>query len=206
MTAPEQPVVVVSAVGVASAVPDAVVLHLSVEVVDDEPGVAVSRVAALVDDLLRLLDAEGVAAADRRTTGLSVDPHWDQRDEGPRGHQAQYSLQAVARDVGTAAALVQRAADTAGGALRVHSFQLTVRDPAPHRAAARADAVRACREQAGQLAEAAGVRLGRLLRLVEGGEQRYAVMESASGRAAGPGIEQGTQEVAVGVTATYALD
>lgn len=209
MTTPEKPVVVVSAVGVAAAVPDAVVVHLALEVVADEPGLAVSRAAELLADVLAVLDAAGVS--ERRTTGLNVNPYWDPRGgEGPTGHQAQYSLQVLVPDVATAGQLVQRAADAAGTALRVQSFQLTVRDLAPHQAAARSDAVRACREQAGQLADAAGLRLGRLLRLVEGcGDRLWAVQES--GRAsmamgAGPSVEAGTQEVAVAVTATYALD
>lgn len=208
MTTPEPAVVVVSAVGVADAVPDAVVVHLTLEVVADEPGPAVSRAAALLADVLAVLDTAGVS--ERRTTGLDVNPYWDPRGgEGPTGHQAQYSLQVVVPDVATAGELVQRAADTAGTALRVHSFSLTVRDLAPHQAAARADTVGACRDQAAQLPDAAGLRLGRLLRLVEGGGDRlFGVQES--GRApramgAGPSVEAGTQEVAVAVTATYAL-
>lgn len=208
MTTPEQPVVVVTAVGSASAVPDAVVMHLVLELVADEPGAAVSGAAGLLAEVLAVLDDEGVA--ERRTTGLGVSPHWDQSGGGPKGHQAQYSLEVVTRDVATAGRVVQRAADVAGTALRVHAFQLTVHDVEPHRAAARADAVRACRTQAAQLADAAGVGLGRLLRLVEGGDRHAATMDwaahSKSGRGSGPAVEPGAQEVAVVVTATYALE
>lgn len=74
MTTPEPPVVVVSAVGVAGAAPDAVVVQPAVEVVADEPGTAVSGAAELLAGVLAVLDDVGVATGDRRTTGLAVSP------------------------------------------------------------------------------------------------------------------------------------
>lgn len=206
MTTPEQAVVVVSAVGTASAAPDAVVVSLTLEVVADEPGPAVGRVAALLDEVLAVLGAHGVVPGDRRTAGLQVGPHWDPRGEGPQGHHAQYALEVVAGDVPSAGALVQRLAETAGEALRVQGFALTVRDPQPHLALARAEAVRACHLQAEQLAEAAGSRLGRLLRLEQGARQQEPGLRVQALTAAGPAVEPGTQDLGVAVTATYALE
>lgn len=204
----------VTGVGRVAAAPDVVVVNLGVETSAPTPGEALRRAGEAVAALVALLEREGVAEADRRTTGLSVYPRHDPQTGHPAGHQASYGLLVTVRDLDAAGRLVQAAAEAVADALRVHHFALSVKDPEPHLAEARRAAVRAARAQAEQLAEAAGVALGPLLAVVEGGgspRELWNVNSGTVGRlvplamAAGPPVEPGAQEVAVAVTVTYGV-
>ena len=210
----EEPAIVVTAVGRATATPDAVVVGLGVEVSAPTPGEALRRAGEQATALVGLLGREGVAEADRRTTGLSVHPAYDHRTGQPSGeHRAAYGRQATVADLDAAGRLVQAAAEAVGDALRVHHFGLSVRDPTPILAEARQAAVRAARSQAEQLAVAAGVGLGRLVAIVEGGggpaapgrARAAAAFGGFVAESGGPPVEPGTQEVAVAVTVTYGI-
>lgn len=200
----------VTAAGRAYAVPDQVLVGLRVESQADAVSDALRGAAAGVERLLAVLDAAGVRAPDRRTTGLQVHPRWDPHTNEHSGQTASYGLSVVVQDLDGAGRLVQVCADEVGDLLGVEGFALHVRDPEPTREEARRAAVQACRDQAQQLASAAGVRLGPLVRLSEGGaDGRFA--RPASGRAmvqlqsSGAPVEAGEHELVVEVTAIWEL-
>jgi uncharacterized protein len=209
MRASEDATVVVTASGTVAAEPDAVVVGLGIEVSADTPAEALRQVDARVTALLAGLDAEGVAPADRRTTGLQVHPRWVPDAAEPRGHTAAYGLEVTVSDLPGAGRLVQRAGDDAGEALRVHAFVLQVRDLQPFLARARAAAVQAASEQAQQLVAAAGLLLGPVVALREGGGdppgvpvgRREAFLLADSG--GGPPVQAGRHDVTVTVTAVF---
>ncbi len=200
-----QPVVTVTAGGHAPDVPDQVVIGLGVHVPDPSVGAAVGRASEAVEQLLGVLDRAGVAAPDRQTTGLSVQEAYGQA--GPEGFAASYQLRVVVKDLAAAGRLVQAAAEQVGDQLRVHQVALGVADSAPAEARARADAVRAARDQAEQLAAAAGARLGQLLELREGGDApRMQYLSSRSSKmSGGMPLEAGGTDSVVVVTATWEL-
>lgn len=167
-------------------------------------GEAVEGASRAVAALLAGLDDAGVLPDRRRTSGLSVQQQWT--GEGtPAAHEARYVLVVVVvvDTLDGAGRLVQDLAVQVGDALRVHQFRLGAADTRPQQAQARADAVRACREQAEQLAAAAGARLGDLLHLREGGGRHGPVMESVS--SGGMHIEGGQLEATVVVTGRWQL-
>lgn len=194
----------VTAGGHAPADPDQVVVSLGVNVVDANVGLALSRASQAVDRLLTAVDRAGVLAPDRQTTGLSVQENYG--PSGPDGFAASYQLRVVVKDLAAAGQLVQSAADQVGDALRVHNFALGVADSGPAEAQARAEAVRAARLQAEQLAAAAGAQLGQLLELREGGDTpRMSFLESGRSKSAGMPIEGGGIDSVVVVTARWQL-
>ena len=211
MSEPDPQTIVVTAWGRAPATPDTVVITLAVEVTAPTPGAALQDAADRLAALIDLLDEDGVAKADRRTTGLSVHPRWNENGSGTTiGHQAGYGLEVLVRDLDAAGRLVQRAAERVGEPLRVHQFGLSVRDIGPQLAEARKAAVRETRISAEQIAEAAGVALGPLVSIVEGPVPGPIGRARAAGHAtlvqeSGPAIEPGTSHVSVGVTATYGI-
>ena len=193
----------VSAGGSAWVVPDQVSISLGVEVPAPTVGEAVEGASRAVADLVAGLDAGGVPPDRRRTTGLFVQQQW--AGEGrPAAHEARYVLDVVVATLDGAGRLVQDLAERVGDALRVHQFQLGAADVRPQQAQARADAVRACREQAEQLAAAADARLGDLLHLREGGGQNGMVLESGR-MSKSMHVEGGQLEVTVVVTARWHL-
>lgn len=200
-----EPSIQVTAGGYAPNVPDQVVIALGVHVVDPSVGLAVGRASDAVAQLLAVLDSAGVSGQDRQTTGLSVQENYG--PAGPDGHAASYQLQIVVQDLAAAGQLIQTAADQVGDQLRVYNVALSVADAEPAEARARADAVRAAREQAEQLASAAGGQLGQLLELREGGEGvRMAFMASSSRKSSGMPMEPGRGiDSTVVVTTTWQL-
>jgi uncharacterized protein YggE len=195
--------VTTTAVGTAQVVPDQVRIAMAVEAGAGAVGDALRAASDGVDRLLAVLDDAGVPPADRQTSGLGVQPTWG--SDGPSGHTASYGLTVVVRDLAAAGLLVQAAAGTVGDLLRVHGFGLSVRDPEPAQRAARAEAVRACRAQAEQLAAAARCELGDLLRLTEGGGRSgVPVLEALSARA-GMAVEGGESSLAIVVTGVWRL-
>ena len=127
---PAPPTVRVTATGAARVVPDQVRIAVAVEAPAPEVGEALRRVSDGVARLLEVLDEAGVPAADRSTTGVSVQPTWDPVGNRQEGHTASYGLAVLVRDL-DAAGRLEAAAHETGDVLRVHAFGLSVRDPAP---------------------------------------------------------------------------
>lgn len=203
-----EPVIEVTAVGRAWAVPDQVLVSLAVEARTTAVGAALREASAHVDALMAVLDEADIAAADRRTSGLRVEPTWDRAGNREDGHSASYELAVVARDLEAAGSLVERAAERVGDALRVRQFALSVRDLRPHHEQARTRAVQACRAEAEQMAAAAGVRLGALVSLRtgdRGGPRLESLSAAAFSSGGGMPVEPGEQEIAVVVTGTWRL-
>lgn len=205
----DEPTVEVTAVGRASQVPDQVAISLGVEVTSPTVGQSLREASAAVERLVSFLDQTGVTGADRQTTGLSVHPNWSGERNEPNGHTASYRLRLLVSDLDGAGRLVQDAEQQVGDALRVNGFELAVADPLPTKERARAAAVVACRAQAEQLAQAAGVGLGALQSLSEGptaeaghaGRQRFYRTASAGEMP----VEAGELETVVAVTAVWQL-
>ncbi len=207
VTSEQASTVMVTGVGTVDATPDAVSIDLAVQVGAPDPAASMRQAAEQLEKLLGVLDAARVTSADRQTTGMRSNPSWDHERNVESGFETSYSLHVVVDDLGGAGALVERAAQECGTALRLHGFALLVRDPEPHLRVAREQAVLACRSQAEQLAAAAGCTLGRLVLLREGGDgPRAARLEHMSiKRPSGIAVEPGEQGMTVVVTATYEL-
>lgn len=205
----DQPLIEVTAAGQAWAVPDQVLVSLALHARADAVSDALRQASAAVDRLLSVLDEAGVAPADRRTNGLSVEPVWDPATNREAGHGASYELRVVVRDLEAAGRLVERAAERVGDELRVRQFALSVRDPEPHEEAARRAAVASCRAQAEQMASAAGVQLGPLVSLrtgdSRGGDVVLARRMSFSPMRGDLPVAAGEHEITVVVTATWQL-
>jgi uncharacterized protein YggE len=112
----------------------------------------------------------------------------------------------VALDPSLAAATRDRR--VAAGANAVQGLAFARDDVAPEQARALADAVRSARTKAEEMARAAGVRLGDLLELSEGGRAApgpIPLRRMAAAEASGPAIESGQIEVTAEVDAVYAI-
>ncbi len=90
-------------------------------------------------------------------------PHW-----GSPGIRGDDGSSPALTNASAVADVTSRLVNQVGDALRVHGLGRTFADPSPLFAEARAAAVRAAREQAEQIADAAGARIARLVSLVEG--------------------------------------
>lgn len=162
--------ITVSAEGRVDAVPDMATVSLGVVTRDDTAAAALDANSAAVAQVLATLSAAGIADRDLQTTGLSVNPDWDHSSTGEgriRGYVASNQVTARVRDMAILGPVLDAAVKDGANTLNGLSFALA--DPGPQLQEARARAVAEARARAEVLAQAAGVTLGRVLSITEGG-------------------------------------
>jgi uncharacterized protein YggE len=157
------------------------------------------------EKVLGVLHDAGVDDADIQTVDLSVNPTYDDRG-GIDGYEATDTVVARIRDLAKAGPVIDAAAAAAGDNVRVQGITFSIDDDSKLLASARSKAVKRARTQAEQLAEAAGVSVGDVLKI---DEQTTPVPIDL--RASGPAAAQatpvspGTQTLTVSATVVYAI-
>ncbi|MFE1599160.1 SIMPL domain-containing protein [Methylobacterium sp. ID0610] len=140
----------------------------------------------------------------RPVTRPSRDPNGA---EVPDGYQASNAVQIRLADLGRLGELMRRTLD--GGADRIGGVTFGLRDAAKAEGEARAAAVKDAIRQAETLAEAAGLRLGRIERIVSPARSEVPVYAgrafAAKARAPSVPVEAGTVEVGATVEITWVI-
>ena len=190
-------------VGTVRGAPDTARIVLAVQTRDPSAEAALVAASTGATALVEALDGGGVAAADRQTSGLWINPTFDQEGR-VTGYEATNEVTATVRDVNTVGGLVDAASQAVGNTLRVRGITFSIENDSDLRARARADAVRRAQAQAQQLATAAGVALGEVLTILElppGPTDPF----RQDALAAAP-VEPGNQELTVVVEIAYHID
>ena len=161
---------------------------------------------------------EGIEAKDMKTTGYNLSPDYQYDPKTERNFITGYTLtQTVSlkiRDLNKVAKIIGGL--TPLGVNQIGGVQFTIDDPEKALAEARADAFARAREKAKAMAEANGLRLGKIVNVNEfsGGYPMpyFAGKDMAMGMGgvremsvAAPTIEPGTEDIRVQVSITYAL-
>jgi uncharacterized protein YggE len=211
---PTEPrVIVVNGEGEAVGVPDRCLVSLALTALRDSAADAVASVADLADRVITTIREAGVEASDVRTQNVTVQDWYDQQQQRVTARVATYALIVKNRALDQVSDLLSGIAAVAGDALRVQGIVLTVSDLAPLRAAARRGAVNDATVKATQLADASGVRIGRVLAIEEGvvpgrgfSAEQGMVRHAAVAASAPLPIEPGNQAVTVRVTMTFEIE
>ncbi|MFN3825363.1 MAG: SIMPL domain-containing protein [Pseudorhodobacter sp.] len=168
-TAP--PRITVTGEGRVDVAPDMATVSLGVTT---EAPTAAAAMAANSDELARVLErlrGAGIAERDLQTSSLSLNPNWHhgQGADTPRiiGYVASNQLTVRVRDLSGLGTVLDAAVKDGANTLNGVSFGLT--DPAPSLAEARRRAVADARARAELLVDAAGVALGPIDAITEGG-------------------------------------
>lgn len=209
--ADDTPSIRVSGTGEVSATPDTG--HLSAGVVAEAPSAAeaVRANGVAMERVLAALEAAGIAKKDVQTTGFSVWPVFAES----AGHAVQPRVTGyrVSNQVTVRVAGVEKVGGVldqlvAAGANEVGGVAFSVGEPTPLLDEARKRALADARRKAELYAAAAGVRLGRLLRIDEtGGGAPGPMPRAARMEAAAPvPIAPGQVELSITTTATYAIE
>jgi uncharacterized protein YggE len=184
----------------ASAAPATATLSLGVESRAETAKAALAANAAAMRKVLAAV--KGAGGQDVHTQSVWLSSFYG--ENGPEGFTATNTVTASVA-VGKAGAVIDSAVDA--GANQVSGPSLSAADErALYRQALKA-AVDDARASAKALAEAAGVSLGRVTALVEGGGAPSPVMYQAAGKAADVStpIEPGQREVTATVSVTFAV-
>ncbi|TPE47360.1 SIMPL domain-containing protein [Amaricoccus solimangrovi] len=205
--APPARIVTVTGSGRVSAAPDIATISGGVETQAPTAAGALSANSEAMGHVLAALEGLGVAKADIQTTRLSLDPVWDQPENGRApgritGYEAGNMVTITLRDTARLGAAID--AMSAGGANRIYGISFDIADPREQLDKARETAVKDARAKAETLARSAGVGLGEVLTIDEsvrggGPAPMRAQMEAA------PPVSAGSVELGTDVTITYAL-
>lgn len=154
-------------------VPDMATLTLGVTYQSENASDAVGEVAVSAGAILNTLGEIGIAAKDMRTSDLSLQPVWKHDNkgaDGPRivGYSASNRVTVTIRDLAVLGDILGRV--TAQGANRFEGLQFGLQDRQPALNEARRLAVSDAQARAQLYAEAAGVTLGKVVRISEIGQ------------------------------------
>ena len=205
--------IAVTGQGTASAAPDLATLRFSVRSRGGTAGEAMRANAATMTKVRDRLRRAGIDARDMQTSGLGLNPYYeDRRSSGPNareiaGYEAYNALMVRLREVDEAGRTIDAAIEA--GANGLDSLQFGFEDDGALRDEARIAAVKNARAKASLLAKEAGVRLGQVLSITEGGAARprpEMMMRSVQSDMASTPIEAGENEVGAQVSVVFELE
>ncbi len=155
--------------GEVSAAPDMATISLGVAATAPEARAAMDAMNAAADSLLARLTAEGVAPRDVQTGSLRLSQPrvFNDAVSGAGDFEAATDLDIRVRDLEALGPLLDALIDE--GANRLNSIAFGLADPAPMIEAARRAAIADAQARATLYAEAAGLSLGPVLSITEGG-------------------------------------
>jgi hypothetical protein len=203
----QAPNIAVSATGAASAAPDMATVSLGVSRDARTASQAMDAVALAAEAVLADIETAGIAARDVQTSSLNLNPVWDHSNSRPpqiRGYNASTMLTVRVRELDGLGGLLDSVVGEGANTLNGLTFGFA--DRAPLETAARTDAVVQARAMAETLAEAAGVTLGPVLNISEGGEVGPApMMRGTMMEAAAVPVAAGELDVRVTVTVVFGI-
>jgi uncharacterized protein YggE len=153
--------------------------------------------------VLAALESAGIAKRDVQTSQVSVTPRYSEDGSPAHGYTAENTVTVTVHQLAHAGAVIDAA--VAAGANRLWGPTLSVSAREALYRKALAKAVQAARRKAEAIAETAGVSVGRVTHVVEGGGVAEPPMVYATAeRLAKTPIEPGTEHVQASVTVTFA--
>ncbi len=201
--------ITVTGEGQAEAAPDMALITLGVVSAGATAREATRANSRAMADILAEIAGAGVAERDVQTAGFNVYPRWENRpNEAARiaGFIAENRVTVRARDLDNLGALLD--AVTSEGANRFEGLSFALQNPEAAEDAAHADAVADARRKAALYAEAAGLTLGPIQTITEGGGAApvpIARAEMALSREAGVPVAPGELSMRARVTIVYAI-
>jgi len=198
---------VVTGEGSALGTPDRCSITLALNVMAETTADALDRAGALTEQVIGLALQQGVDRANVQTLDISLHDWLDKDSHKVTARVATYVLSIGVPGV-KAGRLLAAVAPVGGESLQIRGIRLSVDDPRQLAAEARRKAVEDALAKAHELADAAGVRLGRITSIDDGGalRSRSARFETrgAVASAATP-LEPGTSAVTAHVTITMKI-
>jgi uncharacterized protein len=201
--------ITVTGTGNVSGVPNQLMLSLGVQTNGASVAGALREANSAVRAVTAALTHSGVAAASLQTSGLSIQPNYN-NSGAPSGYGVSEELNVTLDHLSAAGTQISRAVRAGGNATTVDGVSLNLSDTGTLLASARARAVADAKAKASAYARAIGRPLGPVVSMSETTPPPQPVypepFAAASGRAASSvPVHPGTQQVSVTVTVVFAL-
>ncbi|KKN97835.1 hypothetical protein LCGC14_0153490 [marine sediment metagenome] len=202
--------ITVSGEGVVSLAPDTATIRLGVSERAASAAEAMAQTSEKVRGILNQLDSLKIAGLDRQTSGLYLRPVYDngsRNDTTPvqvSGYEAGNTVSVTVRDLSKLGQLLD--AVVAEGANDFNGLQFGLQDNQAALEQARKDAVSDAMARAQQLADAAGVKLGKVVSMSETSQGfRPMEMRSAQMKSMDMPIETGEVDVSAQVSLQFEI-
>lgn len=162
-------VVSVTGQGIVTVAPDTATVTVGIDVIREELAEAQSEATRQATEIIAALNDQGIESRDIQTANYSVNVMRDYSENGDpsqtTGYEVMNQVNVTIRDISTLGALLD--AVTTAGANSIYGITFYVDDQRPHNAEARKLAVADAMEKAEQLADAAGLSVGRVVSISE---------------------------------------
>ncbi len=212
----------VSGVGKLSVEPDLVDFRVGVDVLGETVAKANGAASDAMAAIVAVLEQNGIEDKDIQTSRFNIRPEYDYREttvDGVRtssqvltGYNVRNTVTVKVRDLEGLPELVDAVVTAGGDSIRVDSVEFTVEDPDARLGELRELAVADAAAKAAHMAELAGVTLGDLTYLSEGGAPSVpspfaapAAFTMEASRAA-PSFSAGELELSLAVQASFAIE
>lgn len=198
----------VTGTGAHHVVPDLVIVRARVQSDADDVASALSEASARTEAALQAAADHGVEAQDRRTDDVGIHPRHDREGRKVVGYTAYQAFRLTVRDSSRVGSILQALAGAAGDALAVDGIEMTAEQTEAALAASREAAFEDARTKAEHYARLAGVELGAVVKVQEGGvggQPRPMMARSAEAFAGSMPVEAGTRAITSSVTVRWAL-
>jgi uncharacterized protein len=200
--------ITVTGTGNVTGTPNQLVLAMGVQVNGSSVGSALAAANDAVTRVTSALRADGVAAADIQTSGLSIWPNYPAGSQTPSSYAVSESLTATLDSLAAAGAQIDAAVRAGGNATTVSGISLNLTDTSALLATARARAVADATVKATQYAKALGEPLGPVISITDqASTQPFPVngLYSPSAAKAAVPISPGSQQLSISVTVVFAV-
>ena len=199
--------------GKVTAVPDIASVSIGVQTHKDKVGDAQAENSKKMNAIIDKVKSMGVKPEDVQTSNYSLYPQYDYTNgkQIQNGYVVSQSVDVKIRDLNKIGDILAAAGSL--GANQVGGVNFTIDEPEKLRQEARLKAIAAAKAKAQALADAAGVKLGKIVGFSEsfGGGNPPPIFYGKDmamgmgGGAASPSVEPGSQDVNVSVTVNYEI-
>jgi uncharacterized protein YggE len=203
----------VSGEGMVAVTPDIATLWLGIEAQAETVAEAQSQAAEAMNEVMAALTDNGVDEDDIQTRYFSIDQvtRWDSDEDEVVvvGYRVTNMVTAKIREIDKVGSIIDAVAVAGGDYTRINNISFSVDDPSPYYDEAREEAMADARAKAEQLADLAGVELGKPTYISEGVIYPPVISRGAwTEEAAAPPtpISPGEIELTLTVQVAYAID
>ena len=192
--------------GSVDAEPDMANVVLGVSLEDPGAAAAYARCNKAMDKVIAAAEKLGVARADIRTVQLDLAPKVEFPETGTsrmKGFVMNHLIRIRVRDLSRVSNVIDEA--TSAGANRIDGVSFTFKEIDSLKSEARSRALDNARDRAEDLADGAGVKLGKLYSINETSYDMYSDEISAGRALGGVSAMPGTQSVKVSVFVTFEI-
>jgi len=212
---PAADTVSVSGVGLVTGTPDVLRLSMGVQTTGSTVNTALNQANQDITKITEALKKHGVADKDIQTSGLSINPHWDQNSNSHiTGYDVSESMTVQLRKLTDAGSAISDAAAAGGNDTRIDGVSFDIEDNTALLNLARDAAFADAKAKAEEYAKLAGRSLGKVSQVSETTDTAPQPVPFAANMAAAPAakvaspvpVSAGSQQVSVNTSVVWTLN